>query len=110
MGSRALQARWQALSETYLGTRESLAGLLLTVDVRRGLMDADRRMLEGARDLGIPVTVLVTKADKLPRRAGEEGRNTVAAGAGVPTILFSALTKQGVDEARACLEAWLEIA
>ena len=106
---RATQARWAGLIENYLGTRESLAGLFLTVDVRRGLMEPDRRMLEGARERGIPLTLLVTKADKLSRPAAEQGRATVERAAGVATILFSALTKQGADEARARLEEWLKI-
>jgi GTP-binding protein len=107
---RATQGRWQNLIEEYLGTRESLAGLLLTLDVRRGLLDLDLQMLGKARTLGIPLLLLVTKADKLSRQAALAAQQTIQAEAGVPAILFSALTKQGVDEARACLEAWLEIA
>jgi GTP-binding protein len=107
---RATQARWQGLIETYLQSRESLAGLLLTVDVRRGLMDLDMRMLERAGSLQIPLVLLATKADKLSRGAAQEARGTIEAAAGEPTILFSALTHQGADEARALLAAWLELA
>jgi GTP-binding protein len=106
---RAAQARWQSLIEEYLGTRESLAGLLLTVDVRRGLLELDLRMLEQARGLARPVLLLLTKADKLHRQAALAAQQMVQAQAGVSVTLFSALTKQGVDEARARLEAWLEI-
>jgi GTP-binding protein len=106
---RAAQSRWQRLVETYLDTRESLAGLLLTVDVRRGLLEADLRMLGTARGLGIPISLLVTKADKQSRQAALAAQQTIEAAAGVQTTLFSALTRQGVDEARARLMAWLEI-
>jgi GTP-binding protein len=106
---RATQARWQTLIEAYLGTRESLAGLLLTVDARRGLLDQDLGMLGKARGLGIQVALLVTKADKLSRHAALAAQQTIQAAVAAPAILFSALTRQGVDEARARLEAWLEI-
>jgi GTP-binding protein len=106
---RTTQARWQSLVETYLNARESLAGLLLTVDARRGLAELDLRMLQKARGLGIPLLLLVTKADKLSRQAALAAQQTIHAEADVPATLFSALTKQGVDEARARLEAWLEI-
>jgi GTP-binding protein len=106
---RATQARWQSLMEEYLCTRESLAGLFLTVDVRRGLLELDRHMLGTARSLGIPVAVLATKADKLGRQAALAAQQTIEAAASVPATLFSARTKQGVDEARARLEEWLQI-
>jgi GTP-binding protein len=106
---RAAQAQWQSLIEEYLGTRESLAGLLLTIDVRRGLLELDLSMLGKACSLGIPIVLLVTKADKLRRRAALAVQQTIQAQANVPATLFSALTKQGVDEARARLAAWLEI-
>jgi GTP-binding protein len=108
---RAEREHWQSLVKTYLGTRKSLAGLLLTVDVRRGLTDPDERMLGRARELGIPVLLLLTKADKLSRRAALAEQQAIeTTTAGVPVILFSALTQQGVEEARSRLEAWLQIA
>jgi GTP-binding protein len=106
---RATQARWQSLIEEYLGARESLAGLLLTVDVRRGLLDQDLRMLGKARGLGIPLLLLVTKADKVSRQAALAAQHTIQAEARAPATLFSALTKLGVDEARAWLEGWLQV-
>lgn len=106
---RATQAAWPSLIETYLASRESLAGLWLTVDVRRGLLEQDLGMLAKAQGYEIPISVLVTKADKLRRPAALAVQQTIEAAAGVPAILFSALTKQGMDEARARLAAWLEI-
>jgi len=107
---RATQARWQSLVETYLGTRRSLAGLLLTVDVRRRLMEHDERMLLRVRELGIPVLLLLTKADKLSRQAAIAEQRAIAAGAaGVPAVLFSALTNQGIAEAQSQVETWLKV-
>jgi ribosome biogenesis GTP-binding protein YsxC/EngB len=62
-----VRRHWGELLEHYFETRESLCGLLLVADVRRGLTDFDRRMLGFAGQVGIPVHLLLTKADKLKR-------------------------------------------
>ena len=103
----AVQARWQRLIETYLRDRASLVGLVLTVDARRGLMQLDDqllRWLESHRDL--PVAVLLTKADKLARAAALDVERATAAALGAKPFVarFSALTGDGVDEARGWLD------
>jgi GTP-binding protein len=102
--------RWQTLVESYLANRRSLAGLLITIDVRRGVTELDEHMLGFARELEIPVFLLVTKADKLSRSAAAAQRQRIeSAAGGAQAILFSALTKQGVDEARNQVRAWLKM-
>ncbi len=75
-----VQARWQQSLEAYLRDRVSLAGLVVTMDIRRGLTRLDEqllRWLESRRVL--PVAVLLTKADKLSRGAGLEQERKLAA-------------------------------
>jgi GTP-binding protein len=100
---------WRRLTGEYFSNRRSLRGLLITVDIRRGLLDLDRAMLDWADELGLAVMVLLTKADKLSRRAGiaalEIARRDL--GDGVAAELFSALDDTGVESARAQVEAWL---
>lgn len=107
--SDAMRRHWKSLMEDYFSQRRSLAGLFLIVDVRRGLVDFDLVMLEYAEELGIPVHLLLTKADKLKRgqaaRQFEETRRALEGRAGVQ--LFSALTRQGVDQARGRLSEML---
>lgn len=105
----AVQQTWQALIESYFGQRRSIAGLVITVDIRRGLMDLDRTMLGWAERLGIPTLVLLTKADKLSRHQALAQQRRVAAGApaGTECLLFSALSRQGADDAKRQIEAWL---
>ena len=106
-----VQARWRTLLETYLRDRASLVGLVVTVDIRRGLTRLDDqllRWLESRREL--PVAVLLTKADKLSRGAGLAVEQQVAAALG-PTPLvtrFSAPTQDGVEAARRWLDSWLD--
>jgi GTP-binding protein len=105
----SVRREWRGFIEAYLGGRRSLKGLLMTVDVRRGLRDTDRAMVAWARELGLPVAILLTKADKLSRGAAAARRLEVARelGPAGTVTLFSALDGTGLDEARAGLEAWL---
>jgi GTP-binding protein len=99
------------LVEAYFEERRSLVGLMITVDIRRGLMELDQTMLAWAGRLEIPTLLLLTKADKLSRSAALAQQRLVDAGcaAGIECVLFSALTLQGTEEARRQLEVWLEI-
>jgi len=101
---------WGALLEHYFGHRQSLSGLLLVVDVRRQLTQFDRRMLGFSAQLDLPVHILLTKADKLKRGQGSgallQVRHEVGDAASVQ--LFSAASRQGLDEARRVLEAFLQ--
>lgn len=100
---------WRRLAEAYFASRRSLRGLLLTVDIRRGLLDLDRAMLDWAGRLGLPVLILLTKADKLSRSAGLTALKAFRQdlGQGVTAELFSALDGTGVEAARSQVEAWI---
>ena len=105
----AMRAEWRRLMEAYFTTRESLAGLMIVADARRGFGDSDRVMLEYAEARGRPVHVLLTKSDKLGRN---EARSTLAKtrallGERASAQLFSAESGEGVDAAQGALEALL---
>lgn len=107
--SPTAQERWRTLLEAYFARRRSLAGLMVTVDIRRGLGVLDEQMLAWVEPLALPVVVLLTKADKLSRSAGLSAEREVAkqlAGR-AQVVRFSAIGREGVAEARACLDAWL---
>ena len=108
--SDATRRHWGELLEEYFEIRKSLCGLMLVVDIRRQLKDFDRQMLSFAASVDVPVHVLLTKADKLKR--GQAANALLAVrkelGPNVGVQLFSALNRQGVEEARAVLESFLE--
>ena len=56
---------WQRHLEAYLGGRESLKGLILMMDIRHPMTDFDLLMLDWAVAAGMPMHILLTKADKL---------------------------------------------
>ena len=107
--SDATRQHWGELLSGYFRVRQSLTGLLLIIDIRRLLTDADRRMLAFAEDVDLPIHVLLTKADKLKRgqaaTAVLEVRKELGDRATVQA--FSALHQSGTTEAREALEALL---
>ncbi|MCL4791888.1 MAG: ribosome biogenesis GTP-binding protein YihA/YsxC [Gammaproteobacteria bacterium] len=109
--SKEMREHWRELLDDYFHARDSLTGLILVVDSRRGLGDSDWQMLEWAHALNGPIHVLLTKADKLSR---QEAAATLAKareelGPEVTVQLFSATKKLGLDEARGCLNTMLEV-
>jgi GTP-binding protein len=104
-----MRAHWQELVGGYLETRNSLAGLLLIVDARRGLTDDDRGLIAWARQRGRRVHVVLTKSDKLTRHQARQQLHRVSGelDGGATVQLFSAVSKEGVEEARLALEGLL---
>jgi GTP-binding protein len=102
------RAKWAPLIEGLRG-RESLLGLFLIVDARRGVSDADAELIEWADPAVRRVHVLLSKADKLrnaeARSMLKAAEATLAGRASVQ--LFSATTGAGVDPARRILRDWL---
>ena len=108
-----VRVKWLQLMEHYFNVRESLVGLMLIVDSRRGLGAQDAGMLEWVLARDRFAHVLLTKADKLNRRDGDRVlRETAAAcsDTAVSVQLFSAHEKTGIDEARRVMDGWLNIA
>jgi len=106
-----VRRHWRALMEHYFAERESLQALLLVVDIRRGLTDFDWQMMDWAAAAQRPLAILLTKADKLRRGPALDQRLKVRKSLDpeVPLILFSAVSRQGVEEAQRRLNSWLEI-
>ena len=104
-----VQALWRRSLEAYLSTRASLTGLVVTMDIRRGMTPLDDTLLRWLEPRDLPVGVLLTKADKLSRSAGlaQERALQKTVGAAVKLTRFSALTGDGVPEALTWIEAWL---
>ena len=108
--AEAMRDHWADLMADYFETRASLRGMFLIVDIRRKLTDFDRQMLKFAESVGLPVHVLLTKADKLKRgqaaKALLEVRRELGGTASVQH--FSALSREGEGQAREMLETFLQ--
>ncbi|MFW9606349.1 MAG: ribosome biogenesis GTP-binding protein YihA/YsxC [Pseudomonas sp.] len=110
-----LKEHWQHHLEAYLGSRHSLAGVVLLMDVRHPLTEFDRMMLDWAKASRLPLHILLTKADKLTFGAA---RNTLLGvqkdirqqwGEVASVQLFSAPKRQGIEDAHAVLTRWLKL-
>lgn len=106
-----VKIHWLQLMEHYFNVRESLVGLILIVDSRRGLGAQDAAMLEWILARDRLAHVLLTKADKLNRRDSQRVLKETLSACGdtvVTAQLFSAHDRQGIVEARQVLDRWLQ--
>ena len=107
--SGTMRQHWGALIEGYFRKRASLRGVIVVMDIRHPLKDQDWDMLHLAKSRSVPVYLLLTKADKLGRGARAASCEAVRreAAEGVTVQVFSALSGEGVPEARSALERML---
>src|SRR5476651_620848 len=105
-----VRLKWLQLMEHYFNVRESLVGLILIVDSRRGLGEQDAAMLEWVLARDRQAHVLLTKTDKLNRRDSLrvlQDTKAACSDTAVTSQLFSAQAGQGLEEARSVMERWL---
>lgn len=108
-----LKLHWQRHLEAYLGSRNSLAGLILMMDIRKPLTDFDQLMLDWAVASQMPMHILLTKADKLTFGAAKNTLLKVQQeirqkwGAAISIQLFSAPKRMGLEDAYEVLTQWL---
>ena len=97
------KVRWQRVMANYLVSRRNLAGIVMLADPRHGLKELDEVLLEVIRprvEDGLPFLILLTKADKLNRTEQAKALQiTRLQAGGGEVMLFSALKRQGVEDA-----------
>ncbi|HSV54008.1 MAG TPA: ribosome biogenesis GTP-binding protein YihA/YsxC [Burkholderiaceae bacterium] len=102
--------RWQQVMANYLVSRENLVGIVMLCDPRHGLTELDEILLDVVRprvEEGLKFLVLLTKADKLTRAEQTKALSIARLQAGGGEVkLFSALKRQGIDEASQVLWQW----
>lgn len=108
----AAQQEWGRELGNYLVQRPSLAGVVLLIDIRRGITKQDYGLVEWIAQAKRPVLILLTKADKLPygqrQKAIATIRKEVATQLGdVETIAFSATNRIGLEEATEKILNWI---
>lgn len=106
--------QWQHHLDDYLARRACLAGLVLLMDIRHPLKDFDRLILDWSAQAGMPLHLLITKADKLKFGAAKstllQVRKTLKGHpAPLSAQLFSATAGTGCDEAWTRLGQWLRM-
>ncbi|PYI52201.1 ribosome biogenesis GTP-binding protein YihA/YsxC [Paenibacillus flagellatus] len=100
--SKSQREQWGKFIESYLLKRELLRALLLLIDIRHPPTRDDVAMYDWLSHYGIPVCIVATKADKVPRGKWQKHvkviRETLFVRGGDPIVVFSSETGQGKDE------------
>ena len=105
-----LKAHWRHVMQIYFNRRASLRGVVLVMDIRHPLRAFDQQMLAWCSASGVPCHVLLTKADKLKRGPAQstllQVRKELPAGS--TAQVFSARSRDGLDELIERLNQWYE--
>lgn len=109
--SKKERARWGEMINTYLMTREPLKAVISLVDMRHEPSKEDCQMYDFLKYYNIPVIVVATKADKIPRGKWNKHESMIKKALQFDPeddfIVFSSETKEGKDKAWQVIESYL---
>ncbi|MUK86952.1 YihA family ribosome biogenesis GTP-binding protein [Ornithinibacillus sp. L9] len=109
--SKKEREKWGVMMEEYFQTRETLKAVFLITDIRHEPTRDDIQMYEFLKHFDLPVVVVATKLDKIPK-----GKRTKHLKRTIQTLQveqddivlpFSAETGEGKDEAWGILKKYL---
>lgn len=96
--SRSERLSWGPMIETFLKKRVGLRGVVLLVDVRRGLEDEEHELLEFLAHIKQKALIVATKLDRLPVSKRKPALLALQKEGGVQAVGFSSVTGDGRDE------------
>ena len=101
--SKKEREKWGKMIEEYLTTRENLRAVVSLVDLRHEPSANDVQMYEFLKYYEIPVILVATKADKIPRGKWNKHESMIKKKLDFDKsdtfIIFSSVNKTGVEEA-----------
>ncbi len=101
--SKTERAKWGKMIEEYLTSRENLRAVVSLVDFRHEPSADDVQMYEFLKYYEIPVIVVATKADKIPRCKWNKHESIIKKKLDFDKnddfIVFSSVNKDGLDAA-----------
>jgi len=95
--SRSERLSWGPMIETFLQKRAGLRGVVLLVDVRRGLEDEEHELLEFLAHVKQKALIVATKIDRLPVSKRKPALLALEKSSGVKAVGFSSVTGDGRD-------------
>ncbi|SDI10882.1 ribosome biogenesis GTP-binding protein YihA/YsxC [Paenibacillus naphthalenovorans] len=106
--SKTEREKWGKFIEEYLLKREYLQLVLQVIDLRHPPSKDDQAMYAWLKHKGVPVCLVATKADKIPKGKWQKHmkivRETLGADKSDPLVLFSSETGLGKDELWSVIE------
>lgn len=100
--SKKEREKWGRMIEEYLTSRENLKAVVSLVDFRHEPSADDVQMYEFLKYYEIPVVLVATKADKIPRGKWNKHESMIKKKLDFDTsdsfIIFSSVTKEGLEK------------
>jgi GTP-binding protein len=96
--SKSERAGWGPMIEGFLEARAGLRGVVLLVDVRRGLEAEERQLLEYLAHIERRALLVATKIDRLPVNKRKPALLALARASGVKALPYSAHSGEGREE------------
>lgn len=100
--SQKEREKWARMIETYFSTRQELRGTINLVDARHEPSELDVQMIEFLHYYNIPVLVVGTKVDKIPKskrnKVESQIKKKMHLNKNDHLVLFSAVDKTGKQE------------
>ena len=101
--SKKEREKWGKMIEEYLTSRENLRAVISLIDLRHEPSADDVQMYEFLKYYEIPVILVATKADKIPRGKWNKHESMIKKKLDFDKtdtfIIFSSINKTGVEEA-----------
>jgi len=108
---KGMQSGWQELITGYLEKRESLACVVVIIDIRHELKAYDRDLIDWLRHRGRPFLPVYTKADKLSGNKLTKQVASLDAALSLRAeerVIFSSKSGKGVDKLKTMLARQIE--
>ncbi|CRH91628.1 putative GTP-binding protein [Chlamydia trachomatis] len=101
--SKSERAKWGKMIEEYLTSRDNLRAVVSLVDMRHDPSADDIQMYEFLKYYEIPVIIVATKADKIPRGKWNKHESAIKKKLDFDSsdkfVVFSSETRHGFDQA-----------
>ena len=109
--SKKLRNHWDQVLSTFLLQRRALRGLVIVVDIRRGIGELDQALIDMMGD-SLPLHILLTKSDKLSRSAVQKAvsaTRSLLPGPEQTVSTLSTLNHQGLEQLEQKCRKWLDL-
>lgn len=97
----SVKKQWGPMVEGYLGNRPNLVGMVIVMDLRRGVQEDDFELIMAAPHFGVQPILVFTKADKYKKNARMQRRREIAKDIEADPeelVLFSSTQGIGVEQ------------
>ncbi len=109
--SKKMRLHWDRVLSSFLLERRALKGLVIVIDIRRGISELDQALLDMVDD-SLPLHLLLAKSDKLSRSAVATTLARTSRQLEGPTRSASTLSvvnRRGLEALEQKCRQWLEV-